>query len=73
MAQVWTPERRARAAERARTHKPWLRSTGPRSEEGKARSSRNAFKGSEWRHRRDELRYIKTVLRIVKGNDWEPD
>lgn len=41
----WTPERRAKQAEAVRGWKPWERSTGPRTEEGKARSSRNADKG----------------------------
>lgn len=39
---AWTPERRARQAEVIRQTKPWERSTGPRSPEGKAISSQNA-------------------------------
>jgi len=42
---AWTPERRAKQAEAIRRWKPWAKSTGPRTEEGKARSSRNADKG----------------------------
>ncbi len=41
----WTPERRAKQAEAIRRNKPWLRSTGPRTAEGKAIASRNADKG----------------------------
>ncbi|MFC3673555.1 hypothetical protein [Novosphingobium pokkalii] len=41
----WTPERRAKQAEAIRRWQPWAQSTGPRTEEGKARSSRNANKG----------------------------
>lgn len=41
----WTPERRAKQAEAIRRWQPWSKSTGPRTEEGKARSSRNADKG----------------------------
>jgi hypothetical protein len=41
----WTPERRVRQAEAIRRWQPWRNSTGPRTEEGKARSSRNADKG----------------------------
>ena len=33
---AWTPERRARQAERIRQTKPWEKSTGPRTIEGKA-------------------------------------
>lgn len=41
----WTPERRAKQAENIRRWKPWKKSTGPRTLEGKARSSRNADRG----------------------------
>lgn len=41
----WTPERRAKQAEAIKRWQPWRQSTGPRTEEGKARSSRNADKG----------------------------
>ncbi len=37
----WTPERRARQAAIIRTWKPWKRSTGPRTDRGKAASSGN--------------------------------
>jgi hypothetical protein len=40
----WSPERRAKQAELIRASKPWLKSTGPRTEEGKARSASNALK-----------------------------
>ena len=40
----WTPERRARQALAIRTWQPWRKSTGPRTEAGKARSARNALK-----------------------------
>ena len=41
----WTPLERLKQAERIRALCPWKKSTGPRTEEGKARSSRNAWKG----------------------------
>lgn len=44
-ASSWTPERRAKQAEAIRRWQPWSASTGPRTREGKARSSRNADKG----------------------------
>jgi len=40
----WTPERRARQALAIRTWEPWRKSTGPRTEAGKARSAGNALK-----------------------------
>lgn len=42
---AWTPERRAKQAEAIRRWQPWSKSTGPRTKEGKARSSRNADRG----------------------------
>lgn len=45
MANGWNPERRARQAALIKNWKPWERSTGPRTEAGKARSAGNAFKG----------------------------
>lgn len=44
-SKAWTPERRAKQAEAIRRWKPWEKSTGPRTPEGKARSSRNADRG----------------------------
>ena len=41
----WTPEARQKHSEALRRWQPWTRSTGPRTTEGKARSSRNAWKG----------------------------
>ena len=45
MANGWTPERRARQAELIKNWRPWEGSTGPKSTEGKAVVSRNAWKG----------------------------
>lgn len=41
----WTEERRHRQAQCIRDWRPWTRSTGPRTEAGKARVARNADKG----------------------------
>jgi hypothetical protein len=41
---VWSSERRARQALAIQTWQPWRKSTGPRTEAGKARSARNALK-----------------------------
>ena len=40
----WSPERRARQALAIRNWQPWRKSTGPRTQDGKARSARNALK-----------------------------
>jgi len=43
MANGWTLERRAKQAALIQTWQPWERSTGPKTEAGKATSSQNAF------------------------------
>ncbi len=62
MANGWTPERRARQAELIRNWKPWVQSTGPRTDEGKARTARNGYKGGTWRIEREELRALKATV-----------
>jgi hypothetical protein len=59
MANGWTPERRARQAELIRGWKPWERSTGPKTTQGKARVSRNAYRGGV----RPMLRELAKALR----------
>jgi len=45
MARKWTTEQRARQSALIHRWKPWARSTGANTPEGKAKSSRNAYKG----------------------------
>ena len=59
MASGWTPERRAQQAEAIRRWKPWERSTGPRTPEGKARSQSNGSKPGN----RALLRDVSRLLR----------
>jgi hypothetical protein len=59
MKSGWTPERRKRQAELIRTWRPWDHSTGPRSPEGKARASRNGWKGGVRELLRELARYLK--------------
>lgn len=62
-ARNWTPEQRQQQAERIRDWSPWERSTGPRTAEGKATASRNAWKGGT----RDELRELARALRALRA------
>lgn len=62
MANGWTPERRAKQAELIQQWQPWKRSTGPTSGDGKAKVSRNAWKGGV----RPQLRELAKVLREVE-------
>ena len=59
MANGWTAERRAKHGEATKRWKPWERSTGPKSDEGKAASSQNARKhgmrSREWLEQQREL------------------
>lgn len=47
MARTWTPEQKAKQAALIRAWKPWKQSTGPRTSEGKAASSKNVSIGRE--------------------------
>lgn len=47
MDNSWTNARRARQAKLIQRWRPWERSTGPRTNRGKARAARNALKHGE--------------------------
>lgn len=59
MSYYRTPEHRAKRAELIRRWKPWEKSTGPKSPEGKARSAMRGFKGGT----REMLRELARMLR----------
>jgi hypothetical protein len=59
MSYYRTPEHRARQSAAIQQWRPWEHSTGPKSEEGKARVSRNAYKGGT----RSILRELARLLR----------
>jgi len=59
MVNGWTPERRLRQAKLIRNWKPWERSTGPKTDQGKAKVSGNAYKGGT----RAVLRELARLLR----------
>lgn len=59
----WTPERRKRQSQAIRRWAPWNQSTGPKSPEGKAAASRNAFTGGEWAELRQSIKALNQVLR----------
>lgn len=61
-ARNWTHEQRQQQAERIKTWKPWEQSTGPRSAEGKAAASRNAWRGGT----REALRELTRVLNFQR-------
>lgn len=59
MANGWTEERRARQAQAIKRWRPWARSTGPRTKAGRAKSSRNAWKGGVRRTLRELARLLR--------------
>lgn len=67
MANGWTPERRARQAALIRAWKPWERATGPRTPDGKATASRNAYKGGHWLMLRELSRFVNAEIRAAQG------
>jgi hypothetical protein len=59
MANGWTPERLARQAKLIQHWRPWEKSTGPKTQDGKEKISQNAFKGGAWK----QLRELAQALR----------
>ena len=64
MARIWTDEQKARQAALIRTWKPWTRSTGARTPEGKAVSSKNVLRGNA--NRAAALAVAKQELQAAK-------
>jgi hypothetical protein len=58
----WTAERRERQRVAIASWKPWEASTGPKTAEGKAVSSRNADRGVTRQKVRAELRYFRRLI-----------
>ncbi len=65
MAGAWSEERRERARQLAKTNKPWLQSTGPRTLEGKRRAARNRYRGALRPARRELRRELKLLMGAV--------
>lgn len=59
MSYIRTPEHRALRAALIRRWKPWERSTGPKTPEGKKKAAMRGFKGAE----RAQLRRIAKALK----------
>ena len=58
----WTVEQRKQQSLKIRQWQPWQNSTGAKTVEGKAKASRNAFKGGF----RLQLKSINKLLREAK-------
>ncbi|RTD84029.1 hypothetical protein EJO68_33370 [Variovorax atrisoli] len=68
----WTPERRAKQREAIQRWKPWEKSTGPKTAEGKAKTARNGYKGGKWRQDQQLMKELHRLLRsqreLVRSN-----
>lgn len=61
----WTTERRQRQAQQIKQWQPWKHSTGARTAEGKAKVSRNAFKGGYRVMLQDAARYLREQKKFI--------
>ncbi|GAC1357354.1 MAG: hypothetical protein NVSMB34_11940 [Variovorax sp.] len=62
-AKGWSPERRQRQREAIQRWKPWSKSTGPKSAEGKAAVARNAYMGGPELRLRELMKMAHAALR----------
>jgi len=62
----WTKERRERQAELIRQWQPWAKSTGPKSEEGKERVARNAWRGGHRQRLRELSKEVNAEIRQAR-------
>ena len=66
-ARQWTLEQRQQQSARIRAWSPWLRSTGPRTAEGKALASRNGWNGGTRELLRDLARALREQRHALTG------
>lgn len=65
----WTDARRKRQAMLIQSWKPWERSSGPKSAEGKAKVARNALKhGARSKGEIVRQRELRVVLRAIRAD-----
>ena len=63
----WTPEQRQRQRELIQRWKPWEKSTGAKTPEGKKKSSQNSFKTGKSLEVRELIKYLNGLLREQKN------
>ncbi len=67
----WTPARRKKQAQLIKNWQPWLKSTGAKTQEGKQRSARNAYKAGYWLKERELRKQINQAIREqIQMIDW---
>jgi hypothetical protein len=65
-ARKWTQEQRLRQSEAIRRWKPWESSTGAKTEQGKAISSKNAIKTGDSVYVRELIKQMNRLMREQK-------
>ncbi len=65
-ARKWTPEQRLRQSEAIRRWKPWEFSTGAKTPQGKAISSKNASKTGDSVYVRELIKQMNRILKQQK-------
>jgi hypothetical protein len=65
MANGWTDQRRAKQAKAIRGWRPWEQSTGPRTADGRARASQNAYRGG---HRQAQRQFARLLARLAAAD-----
>lgn len=63
MSHGWTSERRAKQAKLIQSWKPWSKSSGPKSLEGKLKASKNSYKHGEYTQ--EALTQMKEVRGLI--------
>lgn len=58
----WTAERRKQQAEAIKAWRPWEKSTGPKTPEGKQRVSRNPWRGGHRQQLREIIRMVNAEV-----------
>lgn len=66
----WTQERRAFQAAVARKHRPWEKSTGPKTPAGKARASQNGIQHGRFSER--ELDLFAKIRAYIEATGAKP-
>lgn len=62
----WTEEQRQRQRELIQRWKPWMKSTGAKTPEGKRRSSQNSFKTGNSLKIREMIKQLNQLLKDQK-------
>lgn len=73
---IWTAEARAAHSAFIKQLKPWTKSTGPKTPEGKAKAAKNSFKTGRYsQNRKNRLRFFRqcrAFLKFLKTEYYTP-